>query len=79
MASHNVSWVLSAHVRLGDLDFIVMTEGVLVQAPTAIQPLHFTGLGVIAEALGELQLYAPEAYTPRSDQLLGFNYGRLER
>ena len=36
-------------------------------------------LDAIAKALEELQLHAPEAHTPKSDQLLGFNYGRLER
>ena len=54
MASHNLSWVLGAHMRFGDLDFIVMTEGELAQAPTAIQPLHSTGLGVITVTLEEL-------------------------
>ena len=66
------------HVRFGNLDFIVMMEGGLVEAPAAIQPLHITGLNAIAEALGELQLHALEACTPRSDQLLGFDYWRLE-
>ena len=61
MAIHDVSWVLGAHMRFGILDFIVTTEGGLVQAPTAIQPLHFTGLDAIAEALEELQLHAPKA------------------
>ena len=79
MANHNLSWVPGAHVRFGNLDFIATTKGGLMQAPAAIQPLHFTGLDVIAEALEELQLHAPEARTPRSDQLLGFDYGRLER
>ena len=32
MANHDVSWVLGAHVRFGDLDFIVSVEGELVQA-----------------------------------------------
>jgi hypothetical protein len=54
-------------------------EGWLVQAPTTVQPLHFTGLDAIAEALEELQLHASEACAPRSNQLLGFDYGRLER
>jgi hypothetical protein len=54
-------------VRFGNLDFIVTTEGGLVQAPIAIQPLQFTSLNTIAEALEELQLHAPEAHTPRSD------------
>ena len=54
MAIHDVSWVPSAHVRFGNLDFIVTTEGGLVQAPTTVQPLHFTGLDAIAEVLEEL-------------------------
>ena len=33
----------------------------------------------IVEALEELQLHAPEAHIPGSNQLLGFDYGRLER
>ena len=54
MASRNVSWVLGAHVRFGDLDFIIMTEGELAQVPTTVQPLHSTSLDTIAEALEEL-------------------------
>ena len=67
MASHNLNWVPGAHVRFGDLDFIITMEGELVQAPTAVQPLHFTGLDAITEALEELQLHAPEAHAPESD------------
>ena len=78
MASHGVRWIPDAHVRFGDLDFIIMTEGELAQVPTAAQPLHSVGLDAIADALEELQLHAPEAHAPRSDQLLGFDYGRLE-
>ena len=48
-------------------------------APIAVRPLHSTGLDVIAEALEELQLHAPRARAPGSDQLLNFDYGRLER
>ena len=58
--------------------FIVTMEGELGQAPVAVQPLHFTDLNAIAEALEELQLHAPEARAPGSDQLLSFDYGRLE-
>ena len=54
MASQNLSWVPGVHVCSEDLDFIVTTEGELAQAPAAIQPLHFTGLSAIAEALEEL-------------------------
>ena len=70
MASHNLSWVPGVHVRFGDLDFIAMTEGDLAMAPAVVRPLHSAGLDVITEALEELQLYAPEARAPRSDQLL---------
>ena len=79
MASHNVSWVLGVHVRFGNLYFIITTEEELVRTPVVVQPLHSAGLDAIAEALEELQLHAPEARTPRSDQLLDFDYGRLER
>ena len=51
----------------------------MAQAPTAVQPLHSAGLDSIAEALEELQLHAPEARAPRSDQHLGFDYRKLER
>ena len=54
MASHNVNWFLGTHMHFEDLDFIVTTKGELVQAPAAIQPLHFTGLDAIAEVLEEL-------------------------
>ena len=54
MASHNLSWVLGAHVRFGDLDFIVTMEGELAMAPIADRPLHSTSLDTIAEALEEL-------------------------
>jgi hypothetical protein len=33
---------------------------------------------VIVEALDELQLHALEARAPRGDQLLDFDFGRLE-
>ena len=66
MASHGVSWVLGAHVRFGNLDFIVTMEGELAQVPAAIQPIHPASLDVITEVLEELQL-------------LGFDYGRLKR
>ena len=78
MANRNVSRVPGVHLRLGDPNFIVTTEGELVRAPATVQPLHSAGLNAIAEALEELQLHAPEAHAPRSDQLLGFDYGRLE-
>ena len=39
MASHGISWVPGAHVRFGDLDFIVMVGGELALAHAAIQPL----------------------------------------
>ena len=45
MASHGVSWVLGAHVRFGNLDFIVTTEGKLAQVLAAVQPLHVGKVG----------------------------------
>ena len=54
MASHDISWVPGTHMRFGDLDFIVTTEGEQVRAPTTIQTLHFSGLDTIIEALEEL-------------------------
>ena len=67
MAIHGVSCVLGAHMLFKNQDFIITTKGGLVQDPTTVEPLHFTGLAVIAEALEELKLHAPEARTPRSN------------
>ena len=67
MASHGVIWVLGAHMRFGNLEFIVTTDGELAQVPDAVQPLHSTGLDAVVETLEELQLHAPEARAPRSD------------
>ena len=39
MANHAISWVPGAHVRFGDLDFIVTLGGELALAHTAIQSL----------------------------------------
>ena len=78
MASHDISWIPSTHVCFGDLDFIVMMEGELAWAPVVVQPLHSTGLDMIAKALEELRLHASEACAPGSGQLLDFDYGRLE-
>ena len=61
MASHGVSWVPGAHVRFGNLNFIVTTEGELALVPATVQPLHSVGLDAIAEALEELQLHALKA------------------
>ena len=79
MASHGISWVPGAHVRFGDMDFIVSAEGELAQAPIVVQPLHSVGLDTITEALMELRLHMPKSRAPRSGQLLDFDYGRLER
>ena len=66
-------------MRFGDLDFVVTIEGELAMAPVAVRPLHYAGLNTITEALEELQLHAPEAHAPGSNQLLDFDYGGLER
>ena len=79
MARHNANCVPGAHMRFRDLNFIITMEGELAQAPAAVQPLHSADLDMIAEALEELQLHAPVAHVPRGDQLLVFDYGRLER
>ena len=78
MASHDVSWVLSVHARFGILDFIITTEGELAWAPAPIQLIRSTNLNTTVKALEKLQLRTLEARVPRSDQLLGFDYGRLE-
>ena len=44
MVSHGISWVLGAHVRFGDLDFIITVGGELALAHAAIQPLPSIGL-----------------------------------
>ena len=44
MANHTISWVPGAHVRFGDLGFIVMVGGELALAHAAIQPLLSIGL-----------------------------------
>ena len=60
------------------LDFFVTAKGELARAPAPIHLLCSTGLNTTVEALKELQLHASEARAPRSDQLLDFDYGRLE-
>ena len=44
MANHAISWIPGAHVRFGDLDFIVMVGGELAVAHLTIQPLPSIGL-----------------------------------
>ena len=39
MASHGISWVSGAHVRFGDLDFIITVGGELALAHMAIRSL----------------------------------------
>ena len=78
MASHGISWVPGAHVRFGSLDLIVAIEGELARAPAPVQLLRSTSLDTTVEALEKLQLRTLEARVPGSDQLLGFDYGRLE-
>ena len=78
MASHDVSWVSGAHVRFGHLEFIITMEGELAQTPTTVQPLHSTSLDAITKALEELQLHASEDRTLGRDQVIGFDYRRLE-
>ena len=79
MASHGVSWVPGAHVCFGSLDFFVIVEGEPARAPAPVQLLCSTGLDATVEALEKLRLHALEARAPRSNHLLSFDYGRLER
>ena len=44
MANHDISWVLGAHVRFGNLDFIITVGGELVWAHAALQSLPSIGL-----------------------------------
>jgi hypothetical protein len=53
-------------------------EEELVQAIMPAQSPPPTGLDMIVEALEELQLSASEASAPERDQLLDFDFGRLE-
>jgi hypothetical protein len=79
MASHGISWVSGTHVRFGKLDFFITTEEELAWALAPVQPLHSTSIDTVIEALEELRLRVLEARAPRSDQLLNFDYERLER
>ena len=54
MANHNISWVPGAHVRFGDLDFIITMEGELAMAPAVVRPLSSASLDAIAKAIKEL-------------------------
>ena len=62
MASHDISWVPSTHVRFEDLDFIIMVGEELALAHAAIQPLLSIGLDTVDEADEEVQLHAPRAH-----------------
>jgi len=65
MASHGISWVPGAHVRFGDLDFIITAEGELTRALVVVQPFHSTSLDSIAEVLEQLRLHATGGPLPR--------------
>ena len=64
MASHGISLVSGAHVRFGDLDFIIMVGGKLALAHTTIQPVPSVGVDTVNEVVEELQLHAPGARAP---------------
>jgi hypothetical protein len=74
MASHGIRWILGVHVHFGTLDFVVTMEGELVWALAPTQPRLTTSLDAMNEALEELQLHTPEC-----NQLLDFDFERLER
>ena len=64
MASHGISWVLGAHVRFGDMDFIITVGEELALAHAVIQPLPSIGLDTVNEVVEELQLHAPGPRAP---------------
>ena len=66
-------------MRFESLDFFITTKGELARAPAPVQLLRSTSLDATVEALEELRLHALEAHTLGSDQLLDFDYERLER
>ena len=63
MASHGISWVLGAHVRFRDLDFVVTVEGKLAWTPIVVQPFHPTDLDTITKMLEELWLTRGEPFS----------------
>jgi hypothetical protein len=79
MASHSINWILGVHVSFRTMDFVFTTEGELVQALAPAQPPLTTGLDTTNEALEELQLHALEVHAPGHNQILDFDFGRLER
>jgi hypothetical protein len=78
MGSHGVSRTSGAHTRLGSLDFLVTTDGMLARALAPVRPPRSASLDAVVEALEELLPHASEARAPRGNQLLVFNYARLE-
>jgi hypothetical protein len=50
-----------------------------VRAPALVQPPRSAGISTVVEDLEELQLHAPKARAPGSDQLLDFDYEQLVR
>ena len=54
MASHDVSWVLGAHVCFGSFDFIIAMEGELARAPAPVQLPCSTNLDATGEAFEKL-------------------------
>ena len=73
MASHDIIWVSGAHMRFGDLDFIVMLGGELALAHVAIQPLPSIGFdyGRLEHQLGASLGPQPSREDPRC---LTFSY-----
>ena len=67
MVTHGINWVPGAHMRFGDLNFIITVGGELALAHTAIQPLPSIGLDTVDEVVEELQLHAPRAYAPENN------------
>jgi hypothetical protein len=79
MASHSASWVSGTHVRFESLGFSIITKGGLERARAPAPPPYSPDHDTFVETLEELQLHAPEVHASEGDQLLAFNYERLDR
>jgi hypothetical protein len=77
MADRNVSWVPSAHVRFGSLDFVITSEVELARVLAPQSPPD-SSLKAVVKVVEKLQLNPPEARTPERDRLLDFDFMKLE-
>ena len=67
------------HICFENLDFIIMMGESWCRLPSLFNLSTLSASTRSPRRLMSCRLHASEARTPGSDQLLGFNYGRLER